>query len=111
MAEKMLPIPFYTFSITAMNMFCNNFFVAIGKPFISLFNSTIQLISICIASKVLLTLFPTDPAKEMFSYTACNCITLVLTLIFFIINFIPLYKKYKNSVNVYPLQSTTIVPA
>ena len=111
MAEKMLPIPFYTFSITAMNMFCNNFFVAIGKPFISLFNSTIQLISICIASKVLLSLFPTDPAKEMFSYTACDCITLVLTLIFFIINFIPLYKKYKNSVNVYPLQSTTIVPA
>lgn len=95
-AKKMVPIPLYTFAIGNMCMFFVNFFVAVGKPFYSTLNSLVQLISICVSSKLLSLKFPNDPTKIMFSYTISDLITVVLTTTLLTITLIPLVKKSKN---------------
>lgn len=95
-AKKMVPIPFYTFPIGNCCFFLINFFLAAGKLFYSNITSIVQLISICIGSKVLSVKYPNDPIKQMFSYTISDLSSVLLTSFLFLITLIPLIKKSKS---------------
>lgn len=92
-AKKMIPIPFYTFSVGSICIFLVNFFIAVGKPLYSNLTSFVQLISICIGSKILSMKFPNDPLKQMYSYVISDLSTFALTVVLFFITLIPLIKK------------------
>ena len=96
-AKKMVPIPFCTFAIGNICIFLINFFVSVGKPFFSTITSLVQLVSICVGSKLLALKFPNDTIKKMFSYVISDLSTVVLTIILFSITIIPLIKKSRNS--------------
>lgn len=97
LAKKMVPIPIYTLVLSNIYMFTNTFFVAVGKPFISLALSFIQLISICVGAKVLNIKYPKDPTKQMFSYNICDILTFTFSIIMFIIEVIPYIQKVRHS--------------
>lgn len=94
-AKKMVPIPMYTFAVGMICCFLVNFFVAVNKTLYSNIVAFFQLISLCVASKIIAVIYPDDPVKQMFSYTISDLSTTVLTLILFIITFVPLFKKSK----------------
>lgn len=92
-AKKMILIPFYTFPVGGISIFLVNFFIAIGKPLYSNLTSFIQLISICVGSKILSLKFLDDPLKQMFSYVISDISTIVLTVVLFFITLTPMIKK------------------
>lgn len=95
-AKKMLPVPMYTYPVGMVCTFLVNFFVAVDKTLFSNLVSFFQLVSLCVASKIVSVIFPDDPTKQMFSYTISDLSTTVLTLILFLVTLIPLFKKSKQ---------------
>ncbi|OHS97998.1 hypothetical protein TRFO_09177 [Tritrichomonas foetus] len=98
LAKEIIPIPFYTFPIGLMNMIVPLTFVSVGKPFFSIIITTVQILALCISAKVLSLYYPTQPSKFIHSYNICDIITFVVTFIFSLIVFIPIYKKSKCEV-------------
>lgn len=96
-AKKMVPIPMYTFSVGMTCAFLVNFFIAVEKPLYSNLVALFQLITLCIGSKVMFTIFPDDPIKQMFSYTISDVSTTIITLLLFLLTLIPFIKKMKKS--------------
>lgn len=96
-AEKMVPIPIYTFSIGMTCAFLVNFFIAVEKPLYSNLVALFQLMTLCIGSKILYSIFPNDPIKQMFSYTISDVSTSIVTIFLFLITIVPFIKKMKMS--------------
>lgn len=95
-AKKMLPVPMYSYPVGMACTFLVNFFVAVDRTLFSNLVSLFQLVSLCVASKIIAVVFPDDPTKQMFSYTISDLSTTLLTLILFVITLIPLIKKAKQ---------------
>lgn len=95
-AEKMVPIPMYTFAFAVFFLSLGTFFITAGKPLIAFVIPFVQLLTLCASSKIISIKYPKDPIKVLYAYNICDMITFTLTFILFIITIIPLVKKAKE---------------
>ncbi|OHS94774.1 hypothetical protein TRFO_39065 [Tritrichomonas foetus] len=96
-AEQLIPIPFYTFPMGAINLVAPMVFITVGKPIYSTIVPLVQILSICFGAKYLSVKFQNDPVKIGHAYNICDVFTFLVTLVFSLIIFIPFIKKSRKT--------------
>ena len=97
LAKKMVPIPMYTFAFSVCFLSLGTFFITAGKALIAFVIPFVQLLSLCVSSKVISIKFPHDPVKVLYAYNICDLITFTITIILFVVTIIPIVKKARSS--------------
>ena len=107
LAEKILPIPFYTSWLSALAIILAMTQLVVGKPLFSLLPNFIQVIIQCVGCQIAAKIFKNeDSLKIMYIYNISDVIVIALHLIFMIYPIKIIRKKVKESQDTSLLNST-----
>ena len=107
LAEKILPIPFYTSWLSALAIILAMTQLVVGKPLFSLLPNFIQVIIQCVGCQIAAKIFENeDSLKIMYIYNISDVIVIALHLIFMIYPIKIIRKKVKESQDTSLLNST-----
>lgn len=93
LAEKMIPIPFYTATLQGISMPISLLMIIVGKPLLAFIESLVQMIILCGGCKLIAAWNKNDVTKIMHVYNISDLIYLALNLIFLAFPIIAIKKK------------------
>lgn len=105
LAEKMLPIPFYTSPLQGIGLTLSILMITVGKPIYSFIPLLSQVIILSAGSKILSLKFKNDVTKIMYIYNISDIFVFVLYLCFCFVPIKVIKDKLKDNNN----SSSTIV--
>lgn len=97
LGEKMFPIPFYTSLVQGVNITISILMIVVEKPLFSFLPQIIQMIILCVGSKILASKFKNDISKVMYIYNISDLAGFLLYICFIFIPIREIKRKMKES--------------
>lgn len=97
LAEKMVPIPFYTSPLQGICLSLSMLMIVVGKPLFSFIPQVVQMIILCAGCKVLAAKNKNDVTKIMYIYNISDITVFILYSIFLFIPILEIKKKLNNT--------------
>ncbi|KAH0791800.1 MatE family protein [Histomonas meleagridis] len=91
-ANRMLPVPFYTYLLNGLSMPLGVFLIVIGKPVFSIIGIALQMILICVGAD-LLARFQNDAIVVMHAYNISNVVMFLVFASSFLFYFCRMKKN------------------
>ena len=96
LAERMIPIPFYTSPLVGISMTISFLMIIIGKPLFAFLPQLIQMVILCGGCKLIAKSSKDDVTKIMYIYNISDVVVLALNIILLFIPIIAIRKKLKE---------------
>lgn len=96
LAERMIPIPFYTAPLVGISMTIAFLNIVIGKPIFAFIPQAIQMVILCAGCKIIAKRNKDDVTKIMYIYNISDLSVLALNLVFLFAPIIEIRKKLKE---------------
>lgn len=96
LAEKMIPIPFYTTTLQGVSGTMSILMIVIGKPIFAFIPNFIQMLILCIGCKIIAMLKKDDVISIMYVYNISDLTIFTLNLILLFIPVLEIKKKLKE---------------
>lgn len=97
LAEKMVPIPFFTSPLQGIGITLSMLMIVVGKPLFSFIPQVVQMIILCAGCKILASKFKNDVTKVMYVYNISDIVVFLLYLCFIFIPIKEIKKKMKEA--------------
>lgn len=97
LAEKMVPIPFYTSPLQGIGITLSMLMIVVGKPLYSFIPQLVQMIILCAGCKILASKFKNDVSKVMYIYNISDIAVFILYMCFICIPIKEIKKKLNES--------------
>lgn len=96
LAEKMVPIPFYTSPLQGIGVTLSILMIVIGKPLFSFLPQFVQMIILCVGCKILASRNKNDVSKVMYIYNISDVTVFILYCVFLFVPIREIKKKLNN---------------
>ncbi|OHS95083.1 hypothetical protein TRFO_38729 [Tritrichomonas foetus] len=96
-AEKLLPIPFYTSPLNGITVLLSMTMIVVGKPLLAFIPQLLQVLILTIGCKILSSAYKSDPTKIMYIYNINDITVFVISLALLVIPVLQVRKKIKSN--------------
>ena len=96
LANKMIPIPFYTSPLQGIGVTLSMLMIIVGKPLFSFIPQIVQMLILCAGCKILAAKNKDDVTKIMYVYNISDVCVFILYCVFLFIPIREIKKKINN---------------